>query len=110
MKKFLGICIGLVAASLSVSAWSADPAAAPSASSHPCKTIEAACSAAGFIKGGAKTGKGMMKDCMKPIMSGESVSGVTVTADEVAACKAKMASHGMSMGGGMAAPAAPAAH
>ena len=56
----------------------------------PCKQIKAACEAGGFVKGGHKNdGKGLFKDCMKKILAGESVAGVTVPADEVAACKAK---------------------
>ncbi len=61
------------------------------ASEHPCKEIASACKAAGFEKGKAKDGKGLIKNCMKPIMSGEAVAGVTVSADQVAACKEKRA-------------------
>jgi hypothetical protein len=57
---------------------------------EPCKQIKTACEGAGFTKGGHKTGnKGLFIDCMKPIMAGQSVPGVTVTPDQVTACKAK---------------------
>jgi hypothetical protein len=59
---------------------------------HPCKKIAEACEAAGFTKGGA-SGKGLMKDCLKPIMSGQSVQGVAVSPADVSACQAKRAAH-----------------
>jgi len=58
--------------------------------SHPCKALHAACEAGGYVKGAhKKNGKGLFKDCLKKLMAGESVEGVTVPSDEVAACKAK---------------------
>jgi hypothetical protein len=65
--------------------------AAPStAVSHPCKEIRAACEAGGYAKGAHKTtGKGLFKDCMKKIMAGETVAGVSVTSDQVSACRAR---------------------
>jgi hypothetical protein len=60
---------------------------------HPCKKIEAACEAAGFVKGGAKEGKGVFKNCLKPIIDGQTVNGVTVDPADAAACKAKIATH-----------------
>jgi hypothetical protein len=60
----------------------------------PCKQIKAACEAGGYTKGAhKKTGKGLFVDCMKKIMEGEAVEGVTVPAEEVAACKAKKEKH-----------------
>ena len=56
----------------------------------PCKKIREACIAGGFTAGGHKDGnKGLHIDCMKKIMGGETVAGVTIPAEEVAACKAK---------------------
>ena len=81
MNLVLASAFALVASIASVQA----------ADSKPCKTIKAACEAAGFVKGGHKTGKGLFKDCMKPIMAGTTVPGVTVPADEVQACQAKKA-------------------
>jgi hypothetical protein len=57
---------------------------------HPCHKIKEACEAQGFIKGHHKEGKGLWKDCIGKIKVGEPVAGVTVSADDVAACKAKM--------------------
>lgn len=56
---------------------------------HPCHNIEEACKSAGFVRGGATAGKGIMEDCMKPILAGNSVTGVTVDQADVVACIAK---------------------
>lgn len=54
----------------------------------PCKKVMDACKAADFAKGDHKMKKGLFKDCMQPILAGQSVPGVTIEADAVAACKA----------------------
>jgi hypothetical protein len=65
-----------------------------SAGTTPCKDIKSACEAGGFTKGGhKKDNKGLYKDCMQKVMAGETVPGVTVTADQVTACKAKKEKH-----------------
>lgn len=56
--------------------------------SGPCKKIHEACESAGFAKGKHKEGKGIMWDCMKPLMDGKTVEGVSVTAEDLEACKA----------------------
>lgn len=56
---------------------------------HPCHGLKKACEDAGFIKGGYKQGKGLYKDCLKPIMQGQTVKGVTVNPNDLAACQAK---------------------
>ena len=63
----------------------------PAAAKHPCRKIETACSAAGFIKRHHKEGKGLWKDCMEPIMEGKTVEGVTVDAADIQGCKDKRA-------------------
>lgn len=68
--------------------------AAHAGETGPCKQIKAACEAGGYVKGNhKKNGKGLFVDCMKKIMAGEAVEGVSVPADEVAACKAKKEKH-----------------
>ena len=108
MKKFVKIFYGLVAtACLSASAFAAAPASQPATNGgammaggsaangdHPCKEIAEACKAAGFTKGAKASGKGIGKDCMKPLMAGSAVPGVSVTPEQIAACKAKMAARG----------------
>lgn len=56
---------------------------------HPCKEIKEACEAAGFKKGEHKDGKGLWKDCIDKVAKGETVTGVTISAEAVAACKSK---------------------
>jgi len=60
---------------------------------HPCKEIKAACEAAGYVKGGHKDKKGLHIDCLKKLMNGESVEGVSIGADKIAACKEKKEKH-----------------
>ena len=79
----LNLAFGLLASH----AFAADDA------SKPCMQIKQACEAAGFKKGDHKEGKGLFADCMKKLAAGESVAGVNVSAEEVAACKAKHAEH-----------------
>lgn len=55
----------------------------------PCMKLKEACVAAGFEKGKHKEKKGLMMDCMKPLMHGETVAGVTVSPEDLAACKEK---------------------
>lgn len=60
---------------------------------HPCKKIAEACQSAGYTKGGESTGKGLMMNCLKPLISGQAVAGVNVSSTDVAACQAKRAEH-----------------
>jgi len=69
----------------------AEPSAVSPGAQHPCKTLRAACGAAGYVKGGFKQGKGLFRNCMKPLLSGSSVPGVSVSAEDVQACKARKA-------------------
>lgn len=55
---------------------------------RPCKELKAACESAGFHKGGKSEGKGLGADCMKKLLAGEAVAGVSAKADVVSACKA----------------------
>lgn len=61
----------------------------------PCKQIEQACKNAGFIQGDWKKGDGLWRDCVDPIMQGQSnVPGATkplpaVSSGAIAECKAQ---------------------
>lgn len=61
----------------------------------PCKQIEQACRNAGFIKGDWKKGDGLWRDCVDPIVQGQTnVPGATkplpsVDGKVVADCKAQ---------------------
>jgi hypothetical protein len=58
-------------------------------SSHPCRPLKQACREAGFVKGGHATGKGLYKDCMMPVLSGQTVAWVSVPPAEIESCKAQ---------------------
>lgn len=60
----------------------------------PCAQVWKACESAGFVKGkSAPSGKNLYKDCMKPVMDGKTVEGVTVDASTVQACQKAKGSH-----------------
>jgi hypothetical protein len=52
-----------------------------------CKHIFMACKEAGYYRGGAASGKGIMENCAQPIMSGQTVANVKVDPSDVATCK-----------------------
>jgi hypothetical protein len=112
MKKILVFGCGLLASfSLSGSVLAAMPSGEPAGNGpsasvpagggqeHPCKAIAKACEAAGFVKGGEAQGKGLMRNCIKPLMEGQTVAGVSVSPEEIQACKAKRAEHEHGQGG-----------
>jgi len=60
----------------------------------PCKAIAEACHKAGFERRHhGKDGKGLMADCMKPVMSGKSVAGVAIDPISLDSCKKQHAEH-----------------
>jgi hypothetical protein len=77
---------------LLLSAFAGTPALAEE--THPCKKLTAACKAAGYHPGQHQEGKGLHADCMKKLLDGATVAGVTVEAADVSACKAKKAKKG----------------
>ena len=79
----------LLALSLAVpAAFAENPTALKGAGKdRPCMKIEQACEAAGFAKGKAKEGKGLVVNCMNPILEGKSVPGVTIDETTIQACK-----------------------
>jgi hypothetical protein len=78
----------LVTALLAQSAQSAPTQPVPW---HPCAQITAACTRAGFVPNGAKSGVGIMSDCIRPIMLGTPKRQATalpqIDPQIVAACK-----------------------
>ena len=73
----------------------------------PCAQIEQACQGAGFVKGAWKQGDGLWRDCVDPIIQGQTtVQGATrplpsVNPTVVAACKAKRPKFGEGKVGGV---------
>jgi hypothetical protein len=66
----------------------ASPSPAPSPEgANPCHAIATACESAGYVKHGKE--KDLWKDCMHPILSGQTVKGVDVDAADVQACEAR---------------------
>src|SRR6185295_17454700 len=61
--------------------------AADSAGDKSCSTIADACLAAGFVKTESAT-KGIWHDCMRPVILGKTVSGVSIKASVVKSCRA----------------------
>ena len=76
---------------ISVSIAFASPVFAAQAVQHPCKKIEVACQSAGYLKRHHKDGKGFWKDCMQPILAGQTVTGVTVDAADIQSCQERRA-------------------
>jgi hypothetical protein len=72
----------------------------PSQPPGPCQKVADACKSAGFVKGDWKKGDGLWRDCVDPIMQGQTtVPGGTkplpaVDAGLVSACKAKHPKYG----------------
>lgn len=60
--------------------------------SHPCKMIAQACLAGGFVRSGAANKK-FWHDCMKPILMGQTVQGVTVDPATVKNCRVNKIDH-----------------
>lgn len=82
MKKLLILIGASIALSLLINSAFAD-------AKRPCKPLMIACKAAGFKRGGEAQGKGMWKNCMEPILTGQTVPGVNVnmSAADMQACK-----------------------
>lgn len=90
MKKLTVQSLFLLCSLMPLAALANDPAP----KGHPCMKIMEACKAAGFAKGEAKEGKGLFKNCLKPIREGKTVPGVTVDPATVQACKEMKSKHG----------------
>ena len=91
VRKTLVLCALCLSAGLVLAQGKKGDRGAPG----PCKAIEQACKNAGFIQGDWKKGDGLWRDCVDPIMQGQTnVPGATkplpsVDAKAVADCKAQ---------------------
>lgn len=79
----LALCLGLALGSMS---FAEDES--KTKEEGPCKKVMDACKAADFAKGDHTVKKGLFKDCMQPLLAGQTVAGVTIDAQVIAACKA----------------------
>lgn len=57
----------------------------------PCMAVASACEDAGFRLSKKTPGKNIWHDCVKPLVAGQSISGVTVDPKDLDACKMHMA-------------------
>ncbi len=72
----------VLAMSISVSGWAA----------LPCMPIAKACMQAGFYKGGESTGKGLIKDCVMPVVAKTKVlPNTSFGDDELQKCQLDLA-------------------
>ena len=89
-RNFLIFCVLCLSAGLALAQGKKGERGTPG----PCKAVEQACKNAGFIQGDWKKGDGLWRDCVDPIMQGQTnVPGATkplpsVDAKAVADCKA----------------------
>lgn len=83
-KTTLVISSFALATTFSLGAQAADEKMTSTTENNPCQKIEMACKAGGFMLG--NDDKGLVKDCMEPIMAGKTVEGVKVEAADVTAC------------------------
>ena len=89
------ILVSFIASSISCVAFASHDEGHKKEGDHPCMRIKKACEGAGFVKGGHKKDakKGLYKDCMEPIMAGQTVAGVKIEAADIDKCKEKKAHH-----------------
>ncbi len=81
------LALALLAVAFGVSVVFAAGTPAPKGKDQPCLRIEQICKDAGFVKGGAKEGIGLIVNCVQPILAGKSILGVTVDAATIQACR-----------------------
>lgn len=56
---------------------------------NPCMPIAKACMQLGFYKGGEKAGKGLVKDCVMPVVENDkNLAGLKLTIEQKAQCSA----------------------
>ena len=57
---------------------------------QPCKPLADACSSAGYYRGGNTVGKGLIMDCMVPVLSNKMKMNVNMSAADKKACKTEL--------------------
>ena len=77
MHKIIGLVIMVLISSMAIA--------------NPCMPIAKACMKEGYYKGGSKEGKGLIKDCVMPVLSNEkSFPGITFSDETRQQCDAKL--------------------
>lgn len=67
------------------------PTLAARSSGGACKNLAKACQAGGYTKGNSK--KRIGRDCLRPLLKGQTVAGVTVSPADLSTCKKDRAGH-----------------
>lgn len=58
----------------------------------PCKPIAMSCMQNGYYKGGERSGKGLIKDCVLPVVSGnKTLPNTSFSPEQLEKCKMKIA-------------------
>ena len=82
MNKFYSLSGSFILAmGVTLSGWAA----------NPCMPIAQACMQEGFYKGGSKVGKGLVENCVMPVVAGtKTLPNATFTADVLQQCGVKL--------------------
>jgi hypothetical protein len=91
MLKSILLTSGLIL-SLSTTAFAQTTAAnhpTPMTKGHnqSCLTIATACEDAGYRLSQTMPGKNVWRDCLRPVVAGKTINGVTASATDIQACK-----------------------
>lgn len=54
---------------------------------NPCMKIAVACESAGYRLNDNMPGKNIWRDCVKPVIAGKTIAGVTVDPTDIQTCK-----------------------
>lgn len=80
-KKYSTLGSVILAMGVSLSGWAA----------NPCMPIAQACMQQGYYKGGHKVGKGMIEDCVMPIVAGtKTLTNITFPPTVMQQCSVKL--------------------
>lgn len=78
---------------------------------NPCMPIAQACMKEGYYKGGEKTGKGLINDCVQPVVSKQkTLANVSFSDADLQACKTTLAEKMKENQAGQAGQTAPTGH
>ncbi|ETO93418.1 hypothetical protein [Legionella oakridgensis] len=81
-KLHLKLCVLMAAMGISLPGWAEDT---------PCKSLAEACVQEGYYIGGNKVGKGLVEDCVMPIINHKkTIPNVTFSEDQLQQCKAEL--------------------
>lgn len=94
MKKIEPVLSALAVTVALAFAGAADATPPACQEAHPCLILREQCERAGYFVGGGKEGRGLWKDCVEPILFGNSITNVEVEPEHIRGCLAKRAERG----------------